>query len=162
MTDTPPDQQQLTTATTADWLHAALLGGIQAGKIQPVECYLRHTFTAGPPGSGYQLYTREITMPAGALIVSEIHNTCHPFIVSQGRVNVHTQNGQIEEITAPHQGITTPNTQRILAVLEDTVWTTTHIVPEDQCDPEAIVQSVTIPIQNPLLPAPERKEIDTP
>jgi hypothetical protein len=144
-----PAQAAIATPTIADWVQAALIGGIECGQLTPVYGELRHTFTPGINGT--QIYAREITMPAGSLIVSEIHNTCHPYVVSKGRVNVHTPDGQIEHLTAPHQGITTPGTQRILAVLEETVWTTFHIVPAEISDPEAIKAAITQPIHNPLL-----------
>jgi hypothetical protein len=146
----PLPDYELAQPTVADHWQAALLAGINEGRIAPVYGELRHTFTPGPNGT--QLYAREITMPAGSVIVSEIHNTCHPFVVSQGRCFVHTPDGKIEQISAPHQGVTTPGTQRVLAIATDTVWTTFHIVPEGMSDPEEIKRMITTPIRNPLLP----------
>jgi hypothetical protein len=146
---TNPPESKLALPTVADHWQAAMLAGIEDGAIQPVYGELRHTFTPGINGA--HLYSREITMPAGSVIVSEIHRTCHNYIVSKGRLAVHTPDGAVELIEAPHQGITVPGTQRILAVFEETVWTTNHIIPDTLTDPEEIKAWLTIPINNPLL-----------
>jgi len=79
---------------------------------------LKHIFTPG-------LYIREIYMPAGSCIVSKIHNTEHPFIISKGTVSVMTEEEEVL-ITAPHTGITKPGTRRLLFCHTDVVWTTVH------------------------------------
>jgi hypothetical protein len=80
---------------------------------------LKHIFTPG-------LYTRQIFMPAGSLVMSRIHMWEHPFIISQGRVSVY-DGAEIVTLTAPHQGITQAGTKRLLFVHEDTIWTTFHV-----------------------------------
>lgn len=142
-------ESQLAQPTVADHWQAAMVNGIADGALTPVYGELRHTFTQGINGT--KLYAREITMPAGSMIVSEIHNTCHPYVVSKGLVYVHTPDGKVEEIAAHHQGITTPGTQRVLAVMEETVWTTFHIIPDTIQDPDEAKAWLTTPINNPLL-----------
>ena len=80
---------------------------------------LENTFTPG-------LYTRQIFMPAGSLVVSRIHLFEHPFIVSRGVVSVY-DGEEIVTMTAPFQGVTNPGTKRVLYVHEDTIWTTFHV-----------------------------------
>jgi hypothetical protein len=80
---------------------------------------LGHSFTPG-------LYSREIFMPAGSLIISRIHLWEHPYVISCGRVSVY-DGVDIVEISAPYHGITKAGTKRILYVHEDTTWTTFHI-----------------------------------
>ena len=80
---------------------------------------LTHRFTPG-------MYIREIFMPAGSFVVTKIHKTEHPFVISQGLVSV-WKNGTVEHLQAPHTGITLPGTQRFLYVHEDTIWTTFHV-----------------------------------
>lgn len=82
-------------------------------------CGTKHTFTPG-------LYTREIFMPAGSLIVSRIHMFEHPFVISQGKVSVY-DGKEVVTLTAPFQGVTSPGTKRLLYVHEDTTWTTFHV-----------------------------------
>lgn len=143
-----PTESQIADASFADRCQAALLAGIAAGTMTPVYGELRHTITAGINGT--HLYTRECTMPPGSRIVSMIHRTCHPYVVSRGIVAVKDQEG-LEIIQAPHQGITLPGTQRVLLVQEETVWTTFHIIPDTITDPDEAIAWLTIPINNPLL-----------
>ena len=87
---------------------------------------LEHVFTPG-------LYTREIFMPAGALVVSRIHLHEHPFIISQGKVSVY-DGETIEVHEAPYIGVTAPGTKRILYTHEDTVWATFHVTDKKTLD----------------------------
>lgn len=89
-----------------------------------VECPLTHRFTDG-------LYVREIFMPAGSLITSKIHKTQHQFFVLKGSVIVWID-GEEQLIEAPYIGVTEPNTQRVLFVLEDCIWATSHPNPNNE------------------------------
>jgi hypothetical protein len=107
------------------------------GKLPQIDLPLVHKFTPG-------MYIRQITMPKGSLVVSKIHKTTHPFVISQGHCSVMDEAGNIVHLKAPHLGITTPGTRRILFMHEETVWTTFH--PGDWkegTDPETIVAEVT-------------------
>lgn len=92
----------------------------------PVEMPLTHRFTDG-------MYIREIFMPAGSILTSKIHKTNHPFVVSKGKCIVYDGN-KLETITAPHTGITKPNTRRLLYIEEDTIWTTFHVTDKGDVD----------------------------
>ena len=122
--------QELTLERTIDRLESAMTQLPRA--VMP----LVHTFTPG-------LYTRQITMPAGSLVVSLTHKTEHPFIISKGMVSVWTENNGVKLLVAPYQGVTKPGTRRILYVHEDCVWTTFH--PTTMTDPDKIVAEVTEP-----------------
>lgn len=109
----------LNTKDLIDQLEAEML----KSDIQ-VNCPLIHRYTPG-------LYIREIFMPAGSIIISKIHKTEHPYIVSKGLVTVITEaDGEIK-IKAPFTGITKAGTRRVLYVHEDTVWTTVHTTVKD-------------------------------
>lgn len=95
---------------------------------------LTHIFTPG-------LYTRQIFMPGGSMVISRIHKFEHPFLVSKGRVTVWHSDGSHVMIQAPFLGVTKPGTQRVLYIHEDVIWTTFHVT--DLTDPDAIVQLVT-------------------
>lgn len=109
---------------------------------RPVNCPLTHTFFPG-------LYVRKIFMPKGeegeeTLITSMVHNTTHPFFVMKGKVAVFCENDGVQIIEAGYDGITTPNTRRVLRILEDCVWITTHptsIMPVDNTE-QAILEAV--------------------
>lgn len=136
--------------TVVDALEARILeiGGDMrerggANSITP----LQHFFTPG-------LYIRQIFMPAGALIVTEIHKTTHPYVVSAGRCLVYLEKEKRwDAVEAPHFGITTPGTRRFLIVVFDTVWTTFH--PTNKTDVLEIENEILEPRGNPLLAARE-------
>ena len=83
------------------------------------ECPLTHTLLEDQ-------YIREIFMPAGSLITSQIHKTEHPYFILKGVVSVWTENDGEVILQAPHYGITKPGTRRVLYVHEDCVWCTIH------------------------------------
>lgn len=105
---------------------------------------LVNTFTPGPVGSGVQLYSRQLTMPEGARVVSRRHITTHPFNISKGSILVLTKDGE-RRYTAPFSGVTEPGTERILLAETETIWTTYHIIPEDITTPEEAVEHITAP-----------------
>lgn len=108
-----------------------------------VECPLTHIFTPG-------LYARQIFMPAGSLIVSKIHKTEHPFIVSKGSVSVWIEDGEEIFIEAPHTGITKPGTRRVLYIHENCTWTTFHANPDNENEIE-VEERIIEKHHNPLL-----------
>lgn len=90
------------------------------GELPQVKCKLKHIFLHG-------MYIREITMPKGTMIVSKVHNTSHPYFVSEGILDVfNTMEEEPIRIVAPYWGITEPNTRRVLYIHETTVWKTIH------------------------------------
>lgn len=89
-------------------------------ELPQVNCPLKHVFSPG-------MYIRQIFMPAGTVIVSKIHNTTHPYIVSMGIVDVYnSEKDEVVHIEAPYLGITKPGTRRVLNVITDCIWTTFH------------------------------------
>jgi hypothetical protein len=106
---------------------------VMMDKMPKCESPLIHRFTPG-------LYSRHITMPKGAMILSGIHQTEHQFVVAKGRTVVATAQG-VETYEAPYVGITKPGTQRILFIEEECEWITFH--PTDKTIPEEIIASIT-------------------
>ena len=100
---------------------------------EPVECPLRHVFLKG-------VYIRQIFMPAKTInskgeevetvIVSKIHATQHPFIISEGSVAIYNKADDfLGVVSAPYLDMTEPGTRRILHILEDCRWMTIHMLP---------------------------------
>lgn len=108
---------------------------------EPVEMPLTHRFTDN-------MYIREIFMPAGTILTSKIHKTNHPFVVSKGKCIVYDGN-KLETITAPHTGVTKPNTRRLLYIEEDTIWTTFHVT--DKTDVDEIEKDIIQEHNNEIL-----------
>jgi len=103
------------------------------------DCFpLKHIFTPG-------IYAREITLPAGAVLVGKIHREQHLNFISRGRVQVFTESGGLEELEGPCTMISEPGTKRTVHVLEETVWTTIHHNPENHTDLERLEEIVIAP-----------------
>lgn len=98
---------------------------LQAAIEQMPQCELPlvHRFTPG-------MYIREIHMPKGALVVSKVHKTKHPFVILKGKVSVWSEENGVVNLEAPYTGITRPGTRRILYIHEDCIWTTFHATNE--------------------------------
>ncbi len=80
---------------------------------------LKHHFEGG-------LYTREVFMPKGHVIVSFIHKKQHPSFLLKGKVSYLNDDGVVETIKAPHTVFTQIGTQRIFYIHEDSIWTCVH------------------------------------
>lgn len=88
--------------------------------VGPAACPVKHHFAEGS-------YGREMTLPAGLVVVGKIHKHSHVNVISQGRVQVFTEHGGVEELVAPCTFVSTPGTKRVVHVLEETIWTTVHV-----------------------------------
>lgn len=108
------------TAGKIDALAVAILE-----QLELVDMPLVHRFTPG-------LYSREIFMRAGIVVVSKIHNTEHQFAILEGAVDVFTEADGVQRLRAPHVGITKPGTQRVLQIREDCRWVTFHPLVEGE------------------------------
>lgn len=95
------------------------------------DCPLKHTFTPG-------LYTREIFVPAGTIVVTKIHQHEHPVFVLKGDCTVYSNDGTLKRVTAPCMMITPAGTKRAVYVHEDTVWVTVHQNPDNETDLEKL------------------------
>ena len=100
------------------------LEAIMLENFPMVECPVKHQFTEG-------MYVREIFMPAGSLITSKIHKTQHSYFVLRGKAIVWID-GKEQIIQAPYVGVTEPNTRRVLYIVEDCIWATSHPNPDNE------------------------------
>lgn len=107
-----------------------------------VEPAVRHFFANG-------MYAREMTIPAGLVVVGKRHKLAHFCTISQGTIRVHSEYGD-ELIHAPHTFITKPGTKRVLVALTDTVWTTYHHNPTNTEDMALIEAAHIAPDDAPL------------
>ena len=89
--------------------------------VDATHCPLRHHFA---PHS----YGREMFLPRGTVVVGKIHKHSHVNVISQGRVRVLTEGEGALELQAPITFVSSPGTKRCVDVLEDTIWTTMHVV----------------------------------
>jgi hypothetical protein len=69
------------------------------------------------------LYTREVFMPKGSLVVSYIHMTNHPSFFMSGEMSIVMDTGEVKRLKAPMVVQTEIGTQRVAYMHEDCVWT---------------------------------------
>ena len=96
---------------------AIVYGDLDVG---PAACPVQHHFAPGA-------YGREMTLPAGLVVVGKIHKHAHINVISKGRVQVFTEQEGVLELAAPCTFVSSPGTKRVVHVLEETVWTTVHV-----------------------------------
>lgn len=80
------------------------------------------------------MYARQMLIPKGQLIIGKIHKHAHLNHITYGHVRVETEHGPME-IKGPHTFTSKIGTKRAVVALEDTLWTTFHLNPND-LDPE--------------------------
>lgn len=94
----------------------SLNGSVEAGTKEINEMFpLKHNLQDG-------LYTREILMPKGSLVVSFIHKQNHPSFFMSGEMSVLLDTGEVKRIKAPMKVMTEIGTQRVAYMHEDCIW----------------------------------------
>lgn len=68
------------------------------------------------------LYTRELFMPAGHVVISMVHKQNHPSFLLKGKVSFIADNGTLKHVEGPFTIFTKAGTQRVLYIHEDTNW----------------------------------------
>jgi hypothetical protein len=105
------------------------------------------------------IYVREVRMLKGQIIISNIHNTEHPFVIFEGSVTVRTHKG-ISTLKAPHFGVTYPMTRRIIHCEEDCRWATFHTMLRPDETVDEIMDRILYKRRNPLLSVTELARIE--
>lgn len=77
---------------------------------------------------------RQMLIPKGSLIIGKIHKHAHLNQISFGHVRVMTEFGPLE-FKGPNTFTSQPGVKRVVLALEDTLWTTFHLNPDD-LDPD--------------------------
>ncbi len=108
------------------------------GHLERTDIPLRNYFSK-------DVYAREIEVPAGSLLVGEMHRFKNLNILSKGSIAVASIDG-VKHLKAPCTWVSEPGAKRIAYFLEDTVWTTIHGTDEtnvDKIEEKFIVKSGT-------------------
>jgi hypothetical protein len=82
--------------------------------LPQLDCKEKHYFGPG-------LYVREVTMPAGAIIVGKPHKTEHLCVMLQGHMRVKNENGEVVELKAPATFVGKPG-RKIAYIIETVVF----------------------------------------
>lgn len=110
--------------------------GLEMESLPQCEQGLRHIYADG-------LYGREWTCDAGCIIVTEIHRVQHISSLIKGKIVVTSDDG-CKVLEAPQFFVTEPGTQRVLLTLEPTVFTTVHVNPDNEKDPDVLKAKLTV------------------
>ena len=93
---------------------AVLAAEAQLLQLPQVECPLRHYFAPG-------VCIREVTLPAGALIVGHAHRFADLNIMLTGRLTLLQDDGSLKELVAPQTFLGHPG-RKIAYIHETVVW----------------------------------------
>lgn len=88
------------------------------------------------------MYLRELTVPAGMLLVGKIHRHQHFLIVTKGKAEVISEFGR-EVVGAGHMSVSQAGVKRVVLALEDTQFITVHLNLTDTQD-LSIIEAVHI------------------
>lgn len=120
-------------------------------KVPQVDCPVREYF---PPG----IYAREITLPAGTVLVGAVHKIDNIAELSKGRLLLATEDGPIE-IAAPYKVIVKAGAKNSATALEDSVWTNFLPNPTNETDLDKLVEMFTESKACELLGGSENKQL---
>lgn len=90
------------------------------------------------------LYLRELTVPAGMLIVGKTHRFAHFLLVMSGHALIVSEFGR-DELTAGHISVSEPGVKRVVLAFKDTRFITIHHNPDDIEDLELIEAQHIVP-----------------
>ena len=89
------------------------------------------------------VYARQMSLPAGYVVVGKIHKHAHLNIIVSGKVQVSTEDG-LKELNGGDIFTSYAGTKRAVNVIEDTTWITIHVTEEtslDKIESEVIAES---------------------
>lgn len=108
-----------------DRLHA------EVDQIPQIDCPVRWFFAPG-------LCAREITIPAGTVLIGAVHKTQNLAELSKGRMVLATAHGPVE-ISAPHKLTVLPGDKNSATALEECVWTNYFPNPDNETNTDKLV-----------------------
>ena len=104
----------------------AILSELRA--MPQVDCQEKHYF-------GPSLYIKEVTMPAGSVIIGKPHKVAHMCVMLQGKMILVAEDGSKKEVKAPLTFVGTPG-RKVAYILETTVFQ--NIYATDETDVEKL------------------------
>lgn len=102
-----------------------------------IELPVEHSFCNG-------LYARDLFIPAGCLLSGAVHKEESFFIIRSGQLRVTSENGVITVLPG-FMNVTKAGTKRIGLALTDVICTTIHANPDNETEPEALWDMLTLP-----------------
>lgn len=105
------------------------------------------------------IYSREMRMPSGSVVVGKIHKTEHLCVLAKGRVTVVSEDGK-KEYSAPSVIHSMPGTKRALHAHEEVVWINFHHNPTNENDISKIDDLFVVDTFDQFLEFTEQKKLD--
>lgn len=107
--------------------------------VQLQEAMLSHQTEQPEPTHFFApgMYLRELTVPAGMLLVGKTHLHAHFLVVTKGRAEVISEFGRTV-VEPGHISVSQAGVKRVVLALEDTQFITIHLNPSDTQDLEVI------------------------
>lgn len=112
----------------------------QVEQMPQVDCQTKHYF-------GPSLYIREVTMPAGAVVIGKPHRKEHMCVMLQGRMIIVDAEGVQKELVAPLTFVGGPG-RKVAYILETTVFQ--NILATDETDIE-VLENMLVDNTQPML-----------
>ena len=112
---------------------------LQAAMV-PIQCEQPEPIHRFAPG----MYMRELTVPAGMLIVGKTHRHDHFLMVMSGKAEVVSEFGR-EIVEAGHISMSKAGVKRIVLAIEDTRFITIHHNASDSQDLEVVEAEHIVP-----------------
>jgi hypothetical protein len=112
----------------------------QVEQMPQVDCQTKHYF-------GPSLYIREVTMPAGTVVIGKPHRKEHMCVMLQGRMIVVAGDGTKQELVAPMTFVGSPG-RKVAYILETTVFQ--NILATDETDIE-VLENMLVDNTQPML-----------
>ena len=107
----------------------------QMNGIPQVDCPVKHYFAPG-------VFAREITIPAGTVLVGAVHKTDNIAVLSAGRVKLATEDGHIE-VSAPYTHFCKAGAKNAFVAITTAVWTNFLSNPDNETDTDLLVERYT-------------------
>ena len=115
-----------------------LLSRVQ--KMPQVDCQTKHYF-------GPSIYIREVTMPAGAVVIGKPHKKDHMCVMLQGRMIIVNADGTRKELVAPMTFVGNAG-RKVAYILETTVFQ--NILATDETDID-VLENMLVDNTQPML-----------
>jgi hypothetical protein len=105
-------------------------------KLPQVDCPVQHYFVDG-------LYTRQIFIPAGTLLVGYIHTQPCITTLSKGKILIADGESQVE-FEAPMTMTCAAGTKKAGYAIEDSMWADTYLNLDNERDPDKLKAKFTM------------------
>ena len=112
----------------------------QVEKMPQVDCQTKHYF-------GPSIYIREVTMPAGAVVIGKPHKKDHMCVMLQGRMIIIDASGTKKELVAPMTFVGSAG-RKVAYILETTVFQ--NILATDETDID-VLENMLVDNTQPML-----------